>query len=303
VPFGGRHTATVRQEPALIPDLTVAENAMLAMKLAGVGPVIREGRMRHLLDVLGVSSLADRAVRHLSGGQYQRAAILRALVVEPRILLLDEPTTGLDSDLGLALARHISDLLCLRPVPIIVLVTHDRDFCFRLADHLVVIDEGQVLWAGATSEAVDAPDSARACEILGLHFILRGEVEGAVLRLPSVRAGAPSLSIPLPHPAASNYWGRVVTIAAPRARATLTLLDSAHAESPSTHALHLPGSVVHVGPDAQGRPQVDVELTNGELLTGLSVPGGMAKPAVTTKVGVSLPDFRFVSAQAAREDA
>lgn len=294
VPFGGRHTATVQQNAALIPDLTVAENARLAVKLACIPFAEGEARLASLLDTLGVSRLAGRLVRDLSGGEQQRAAIARALVVEPRILMLDEPTTGLDQILTTRLAEEIRRLRDISPAPIILLVSHDRDFCLRIADELVVIDEGRTLWQGAVTDAASTPQTARACEILDLTFLLRGEINDEGLRLPPIRTGLSEVQVPLPSGLLVGSKRGKIAIAAPRSAVSLSMPEATYAV-PMTK-LRFPAVVVRIGQDGAGRPEADAELANGEVMLGIPLSQGLAKLAHMSKVWVNFAEARAVRA-------
>lgn len=129
--------AVVFQGPSLIPTLNILENVLVPLQLSGLGPADAEGRARDALGVIGVLDLADRLPDYLSGGQAQRVAIARALVMEPRLILADEPTGQLDSVTG----AHVIDVLIEaadRVGAALVVTTHDHRVADRLQDRWVM---------------------------------------------------------------------------------------------------------------------------------------------------------------------
>jgi putative ABC transport system ATP-binding protein len=130
----------------LLPILTAAENVEVPLRLQKADPARREGRVRELLEVVGLGGRANHRPYELSGGEQQRVAIVRALVNEPRLLLADEPTGQLDSENARTIMEVIRDLVDTRGVSALV-ATHDpallgiADRVIRLRDGRVVADE------------------------------------------------------------------------------------------------------------------------------------------------------------------
>jgi putative ABC transport system ATP-binding protein len=130
----------------LLPILTAAENVEVPLRLQKADPARREGRVRELLEVVGLGGRANHRPYELSGGEQQRVAIVRALVNEPRLLLADEPTGQLDSENARTIMEVIRDLVDSRGVSALV-ATHDpallgiADRVIRLRDGRVVADE------------------------------------------------------------------------------------------------------------------------------------------------------------------
>jgi ABC-type Fe3+/spermidine/putrescine transport system ATPase subunit len=121
-----RDIGVVFQDPALFDSMTVAENAAFGLRMRGMG---KRERMAQALDWLGRVGLGARAgerVTHLSGGEKQRVAFVRALIWRPKLMLLDEPFSALDPAMRGQLRQLLLDLLAPAPVPLI-LVTHDRE--------------------------------------------------------------------------------------------------------------------------------------------------------------------------------
>lgn len=130
----------------LLPILTAAENVEVPLRLQKADPARREGRVRELLEVVGLGDRANHRPYELSGGEQQRVAIVRALVNDPRLLLADEPTGQLDSENARTIMEVIRDLVDTRGVSALV-ATHDpalldiADRVIRLQDGRVVADE------------------------------------------------------------------------------------------------------------------------------------------------------------------
>jgi ABC-type sulfate/molybdate transport systems ATPase subunit/ABC-type sulfate transport system permease component len=170
IPVERRQIAYVPQQPALLPRRTVWQQATF-----GVGA--RPELAAWWLEQLGLEGLEDRYPEELSGGQQRRVALARALAVEPRVLLLDEPFTGLDAPVGDRLRRELRRLqrdagLCT------VIVTHDPEEAALLADEIIVLDHGRVLQAGPRAEVFRAPRSPEVAGLLGIANARRGVAIG-----------------------------------------------------------------------------------------------------------------------------
>lgn len=124
------------QEPRLMPWLNIADN--VGFGLGHLSKADRKARVAHVLEKVGLEALAGRWPHQLSGGQAQRAAIARALALEPEVLLLDEPFSALDALTRAKLHGHILSLWA-ETRQTLVIVTHDIDEALRLADHVVVM--------------------------------------------------------------------------------------------------------------------------------------------------------------------
>jgi iron(III) transport system ATP-binding protein len=142
------------QDYALFPHLTIAEN--VAFGLAGRGPQEREGRTRELLEQVGLSDYADFYPHTLSGGQQQRIALARALAPVPRLLLLDEPFSGLDARLREELRADTLTLLR-RTGTATLMVTHDPEEAMFMADRMAVMRAGRIEQQGTPREIYDHP--------------------------------------------------------------------------------------------------------------------------------------------------
>ena len=127
----------------LLPILTAAENVEVPLRLQKADPARREGRVRELLDVVGLGERANHRPYELSGGEQQRVAIVRALVNDPRLLLADEPTGQLDSENARTIMEVIRDLVDTRGVSALV-ATHDPAL-LDIADRVIRLQDGRVV--------------------------------------------------------------------------------------------------------------------------------------------------------------
>ncbi len=170
----------VFQDHALFPHRTVRENLQFAV--AAAREANRRGLQRHrriaeLLQTFELTELAERKPAQLSGGQKQRAAIARALVGEPRVLLLDEPARGLDGRLRQAFHDVLRATSRRLRIPMI-LVTHDPGECLALADHVCLMDGGRFVQTGSAASVFGRPATLAAARLLGIYNLLAAEITG-----------------------------------------------------------------------------------------------------------------------------
>jgi len=131
-----RNVGLVFQDEQLFPHRTVAENIEFGLRMQRVAKPLRAARVTELLDMVGLPGFEQRRVTDLSGGEAKRVALARTLAPKPRLVLLDEPLTGLDRDLHDQLAIDLAALLRATATTA-VLVTHDRDEAAIIADRTV----------------------------------------------------------------------------------------------------------------------------------------------------------------------
>ena len=146
--------AMVFQSGALLHSLTVADNVGLYLSEHALKPAPEIARIvAEKLEMVGLKGVEKRYPNELSGGMKKRVAIARALVIEPQLILFDEPTSELDPLMAVTIAEHILDLRNRFRVTSLV-VTHDRDLAFGIADRIAFIDAGTIL-------AIDTPQAIR----------------------------------------------------------------------------------------------------------------------------------------------
>jgi ABC-type sulfate/molybdate transport systems ATPase subunit len=168
--------AAVLQRPVL-QRASVLDNAAAGLRMRGM----RQARARRLarpwLDALKIAHLADRHARTLSGGEAQRVAIARALAVQSKVLLLDEPFTGLDATTRADLIADLRAALD-QSTAAVLLVTHDRDEGAALAHRTALLLQGRIRQLGATTDVLDAPADLDCAHLLGYTTRLPPELTG-----------------------------------------------------------------------------------------------------------------------------
>lgn len=177
VPSHRRNIGMLFQNYALFPHLTVAENVAFGLKMRG----LRKGEIKKKVDealaTVQLSSFAGRSPAALSGGQQQRVALARAIVIEPSLLLLDEPLGALDKNLRESMQvelRRIQKRLGITAV----LVTHDQEEALTMADRIVIMRGGKLEQVGTPEEVYSRPVNRFVANFIGAANILRGNVIG-----------------------------------------------------------------------------------------------------------------------------
>lgn len=176
VPAHQRGIGMVFQEPALLGHLSVAKN--IAFGLHRQSKSETQARVAHLLELIGLSGLAERYPHQLSGGQQQRVALARALAPRPQLLLLDEPFASLDAHLRLQLAQDVRALLENEGVSAIM-VTHDQAEAFAFADVLGVLQNGELAQWANPYDVYHQPASRAVAEFVGQGVWVHGQVVDA----------------------------------------------------------------------------------------------------------------------------
>ncbi len=169
-----RRMAMVFQQP-LLADMTVAENVALGLAFRGGGGDGAEARVARWLERLNIAPLRDQRARTLSGGQAQRVALARALVLDPEVLLLDEPFSGLDEPTRAALLPDVAAILRADRVTT-VFVTHDRGEAQAVADRVAVLMRGRLVQLDETARVFHAPVSEEVARFVGVETIVSGRV-------------------------------------------------------------------------------------------------------------------------------
>ena len=165
-----RNVGLLFQNYALFPNMTVEQNILCALKKEK-DPAARKAACGSALRAMRLAELAHRLPSELSGGQQQRAALARILAGRPRILMMDEPFSALDSYLREEVEGEVGSLLSSFDGTAL-LVTHDRDEAYRLCREMIVMDSGEVLRAGTTKEVFADPRRLTAARLTGCKNIL-----------------------------------------------------------------------------------------------------------------------------------
>lgn len=175
VPPERRSIGFVYQDYALFPHLSVAENIAFGLRLRGMGrKEVAEG-VDEISRRLSIHSLLNRRPETLSGGEAQRVALARALVIEPSILLLDEPLSALDPETREGFQRELARLH--RELgTTTVHVTHDFEEAVTLAGRIAVMNQGQIVQVGSSEEIFRRPESEFVARFVGVRNVFRGEI-------------------------------------------------------------------------------------------------------------------------------
>jgi putative spermidine/putrescine transport system ATP-binding protein len=171
LPPAKRGTAMMFQNYALFPHLSVSDNVAFSLKMKGVDKAERHKKAGEMLELVDLTSLADRLPSQLSGGQQQRVALARALITRPQILLLDEPLSALDPFLRIRMRSELRKLQ--KELGISFLhVTHGQDEALALADEIVVMNDAVIEQAGPAREVFNAPKTKFVAQFMGGHNVI-----------------------------------------------------------------------------------------------------------------------------------
>jgi molybdopterin-binding protein len=257
-----RRMAMVFQQPLLV-DGSVSDNVGLGLAFRGVAASARAPRVERWLERFGIVALAHRQARTLSGGEAQRVALARALVLEPDVLLLDEPFGGLDEPTRAALLPELGAILREDRITT-VLVTHDRGEARALADRVAVLMGGRLQQVDETGQVFQAPVSEEVARFVGVETIVSGDVV-------AVQDGV----------ALVDVLGRTLEIAAPAQPGEhvrlgvrpedVTLVEPSADIGRSSARNHLLGTIVRVTPGSPVRVLVDVGFPLVAAVTPRSV--------------------------------
>ena len=160
-----RRIALVLQEPLLL-DMSVYENVAIGLRFRRVPGDEVEARVQHWLDRLGISHLSDRPARKLSGGEAQRVSLARAFVLQPDLLLLDEPFSALDAPTRARLLKDLKSVLAETHMTTIF-ITHDMQDALTLARRMAVLLDGRIEQSGIPQEVFERPINNRVAGFLG----------------------------------------------------------------------------------------------------------------------------------------
>ena len=176
-----RGTAMMFQSYALFPHLNCVDNVAFSQKMKGVDAVTRRAKAMEFLTLVGMETYAARLPAQLSGGQQQRIALARALITEPRILLLDEPLSALDPFLRIRMRAELKRLQKRLGIPF-VHVTHGQDEALALADLVVVMNKGRIEQADTPEIVFEKPATEFVAKFLGGHNVISTPTGKVALR-------------------------------------------------------------------------------------------------------------------------
>jgi putative spermidine/putrescine transport system ATP-binding protein len=275
-----RDMGMVFQAYSLFPHMTVRQNVAFGLRVRRVDAAKRDRRALEMLDLVGLSTQADRYPTQISGGQQQRVALARALAIEPQVLLLDEPLSALDAKVRAQLRDEIRRIQL--EVGITTLfVTHDQEEALAIADRVGVMREGHLEQLAPPIEVYSRPATSFVAEFVGLSNRLAGTVRGGDVTvrgctLPLVERDTPD--------------GEVVALVRPEA---VTLASHASAESGP-----LVGTVIAVT-FLGATSRVTVDLGDASVMAQLQTSDATALSAGSRVALTIRPDPVLVSAGSA----
>lgn len=216
LPARKRGFGIVFQSYSLFPNMTVAENIGYGLKIRNTSTAKIANRVHDLLDLVKLPDVANMFPGQLSGGQQQRIALARAIAVDPRVLLLDEPLSALDAKVRAELRSEIRHVQRTLGIPTLM-VTHDQEEALALADKIICMNHGVVVQAGTPEDLYHRPATRFVANFMGISNLIKTEV---------VRAELPQLMAKRPQGADASYIAcirpeQIGLITAPDGRSTV----------------------------------------------------------------------------------
>ena len=175
IPAAQRNTSMMFQSYALFPHMTVWQNIEFGLEMKHIPEAERKARVGEMLELVGLSHLANRKSSQLSGGQQQRIALARALVTRPQVLMLDEPLSALDENLRVQMRTELRRIQKQFGMTF-VQVTHHTEEAFSLSDMVVVMSNGRLDQVATPSEMFRTPSSQFVAKFMGDNNIFQGKV-------------------------------------------------------------------------------------------------------------------------------
>jgi spermidine/putrescine transport system ATP-binding protein len=176
LPPARRDTSMMFQSFALFPHRTVFQNVEFSLKMKGMERIARDKRVWEMLDMVGLTTFADRRPGGLSGGQQQRVALARALISRPTVLLLDEPLGSLDFNLRQAMMIELKKVQ--RELNItFIMVTHSQQEAMSLADKVIVMSDAVIQQIGTSREVHENPRTKFVAEFIGNNNLFQGRIK------------------------------------------------------------------------------------------------------------------------------
>jgi len=189
-PADRRDTVLIFQKPLLFPYLDVWHNIAFGLKMSGAGKSTMQEKITRILDITGLKGFEQRRIHQLSGGQQQRVALARGLVLEPAILLLDEPLSSLDSELRLQMRDLIRDIQRMTGTTMLF-VTHDQSEAFSISDRVCILLAGTLRQFDRPEELFYRPADLEVARFVGITNILSGRIEEGIFRAGPISCPAP----------------------------------------------------------------------------------------------------------------
>lgn len=258
-----RRVAVVFQEPLLL-DTSVEENVALGLRLRGVARPQRRARALEWLERLGVSHLARRSARTLSGGEAQRVSLARAFALEPELLFLDEPLAALDQVTREGLLNDLQAILA-ESGTTALFITHDRAEALRLGHRVAVLMGGHLRQVGAPWQVFSSPVDEEVAAFVGVETIVPGQVTAEQDGLATITVGEQTVEAATAGPVPQE----VLVALRPE---EVVLWPPTEGLAASSARNRLPGTVRRLSPaGTQVRVEVDCGFTLVALVTRRSL--------------------------------
>jgi len=180
IPPNQRPTTMVFQNYALFPHMTVFENISYGLKIHKESAQNIKEKTEKIINLVGLEGLSKRSPAHLSGGQQQRVSLARSLIMEPKVLLLDEPLSNLDAKLRISTRLEIRKLQQRIGITS-VYVTHDQEEAMTLSDRVVIMNDGKIQQIGTPQEIYAYPNNYFVADFIGKANFLTGKVHKILL--------------------------------------------------------------------------------------------------------------------------
>jgi spermidine/putrescine transport system ATP-binding protein len=254
-----RDTSTVFQNLALFPHMTVSENIAYGMKRRGMDTESRAQRIERYLDLVDLAGYGERGTDQLSGGEQQRVALARSLVVRPSLLLLDEPLASLDQQLRVQLQNELYELQR-ELTQTAIYVTHDQNVALSISDRVAVMNEGRIEQVGDPQELYENPATAFVARFIGDSSQFEGtvtDVDDGVVRFALAESGAEI---------EGRSMGAVSTGATVRG---VVKLEDFDLERPERHPNQLEGTIRRVSYRGQ-TTKLLLDIADGDLVEVLT---------------------------------
>jgi len=190
-----RDVSMVFQSYALFPHMNVIQNVAYGPSVSGLGKAEAEALARDKLKLVGLEGYDNRLPSELSGGQQQRVAVARALVLEPQVLLFDEPLSNLDAKLRRRVREDIRELQ--RSLNLtVVYVTHDQQEALAVSDRVIVMSNARIAQSGAPRDLYEAPANLFVADFIGDANLVTGVIESKAGDRATVRIAGVSVNLP-----------------------------------------------------------------------------------------------------------
>jgi putative spermidine/putrescine transport system ATP-binding protein len=275
-----RDMGMVFQAYSLFPHMTARQNVAFGLRLRRIDAAKRDKRALEMLELVGLSTQADRYPHQISGGQQQRVALARALAIEPQVLLLDEPLSALDAKVRAQLRDEIRRIQ-LEVGTTTLFVTHDQEEALAIADRVGVMKDGRLEQLAPPTEVYSRPATSFVAEFVGLTNRLAGTVSGETVTVRGCELPLVDRSTP-PGPATALVRPEAVTLAS----------DNSGDAGPLT------GTVIAVT-FLGATSRVTVDLGDTTILAQLTTADAAVLPAGSRVTLTIRPDPVLVAADAA----